>query len=409
MKETMMYLSSIKSRYFMLLVYLFLIAGATSCRDDNFESDLTDDSIQLSKAELIQQALRRLPQTRINPSGIAMVTIKDTVTIKGRCSPTEEMMIVWNADSIISIPMGTDFEYTYVYTDNHSSHGIYLLGSELSIQSLNVDNNGLILLDIYSNENLTALSCVNNHLEAIDLTSCTQLMWLYTSNNEFSIIDVSNNPNLFLLETGNNPIKYLDLGKNTNLMLLDISYTQVSDIDLSKNIGLTFLDVSYTSITSIDLHKNLNLESIVLEGLLIEMFNNHSISDTSFSIYSQLWQLNVAYTPFTALDLSNNPKINRIDISGTEISQLDLSYFQIQYLYASDSKLANLICEKKDLTNLYYLRIERTPFEEVRNNILALALALPLRTEDYPGHLYSYSPFLHDLEAIGGMNWLINQ
>ncbi len=51
MRKTVMYLNSIKPRYFMLLVYLFLIAGATSCRDDNFESRINSTGFESAAAD----------------------------------------------------------------------------------------------------------------------------------------------------------------------------------------------------------------------------------------------------------------------------------------------------------------------------------------------------------------------
>ncbi|MCX4291951.1 MAG: hypothetical protein OSJ36_09220 [Odoribacter sp.] len=429
MRKTVMYLNSIKPRYFMLLVYLFLIAGATSCRDDNFERDLTDESIQLSKAELIQQALSRLPQTRgDNPNAVVMVTIKNTVSL--RCMALDSMVIHWGDDSTTQITKMSNIEHTHTYSDNKPSHAILIAGSKKAIISLTVDNNELIHLNVSYNENLRTLSCLENRLDGLVSTGCSVLQSLHIANNELSSLevahllklqtlqaehnllkelDLSNNFNLGVLLLGKNQIEVLDVSNNLDLSILEFENNPIESIDLSEHINLMGLNASYTRIVELDLSKSINLQNIILEGVSIETFNNHCISDTSFSVYSQLWQLNIAYTPFTAIDLSNNPKINRIDISGTEITQLDLSGIQIGYLYATRSKLTNLICVSTSLRDLYELRIERTPFEKDGSEMYNLSLLLPFRSVDNPGHLYSYSPYLDDLVySLDGMNWLIN-
>ena len=43
MKKAMMYLSGVKSGYFMLLACLVLLAGVISCSDDNLETDFPED------------------------------------------------------------------------------------------------------------------------------------------------------------------------------------------------------------------------------------------------------------------------------------------------------------------------------------------------------------------------------
>ena len=329
MKETMMYLSSIKPRYFMLLVYLFLLAGATSCRDDHFESDLTDDSIQLSKAELIQQALRRLLQTRVEGEGVMMITIKDTVNIKVRAA--EAMEITWGDHSTPDIIMDDEHIYSHVYTDGYLSHAIYLSGSAQALRSLTIDNNGLILLNIYSNESLTTLSCVNNHLENIDLKGCPNLYGLNVSKNELTLLDVSN---LFKLESfyaSHNQLTALDFSNNANLYMLEAEHNPLKELNLQENAELMYLYVSFTQLKNLDLSKSIYLSDLFLENTPIEIINNQFICNTSFAMFKDLWQLNVAYTSFSSLDLSCTPQVYILNISGTPITQLDISELKIQY------------------------------------------------------------------------------
>ena len=430
MRKTVMYLSSIKPRYFMLLVYLFLIAGATSCRDDHFESDLTDDSIQLSKAELIQQALSRMPQTRgDNPNAVVMVTIKNTVNF--RCWALDSMVIHWGDASTTSMTQKIpNVNYSHTYTDGKPSHLIYISGSKQSIRNLLVGDNGLIFLDISYNENLMVLNCTNNHLDEVGWTGCSGLQYLYVANNELATIEVSHlimlqgldvkenrltslnvskNQKLARLWIGKNQITDLDISENPNLFILEMENNPISSLDLTQHVDMATLNVSCTLIKKLDLRRNTKLQYLSLEGLSLETFNNHPVDDMSFSIYPQLKQLNVAYTPYTALDLFYNPLIQDINISGTEISRLDIADLSVKYLSASYSKLTSLIYTPNSLANLYELRIERTPFEK-DESVLDFALVLPSRSEEEPGHLYSYSPYLDSLAScLKDMNWLINQ
>jgi len=394
MKETMMYLSSIKSRYFMLLVYLFLIAGATSCRDDHFESDLADDSIQLSKAELIQQALSRLPQTRgVSTLPVRMVTIKDTVTI--RCFIIGSMKIDWGDDSTV---LATGYKtYTHIYSDDLPSHGICIEGSHQAIKHLHVQDNELIYLDVTNNINLQYFDCMRNYLDELDLTDCPNLRTLHAANNELSFIDITH---LSLLET------------------LEIGYNRLTHIDVSKNFHLRTLQVGSNKITDIDLRENINLSHIVLSGLSLRTINNRIISDTSFSLFSNLMFLDISHTPFTSLDLSDNPLVFGIDISGSDVMRLDISKIKINWLNAAGSRLTDWIYTRVSLENLYNLRIENTPYEKFETNTSYLISTLPDRNEPHEngltqqGHLYTYSHAIMNptnLSALTLKNWVVNE
>ncbi len=411
----------------MLLACLTLSICATSCSSDEFETNLPEEQKQYSKAELIEQALSRMPQTRAGDVCVRMITIKDSLTI--RYSITEDMEIYKDDDVIIPMYKGSDVMQKCEFFDNNLSHMIEIKGSERAIQSLNIDDNGLILLGVYSNENLANLSCMNNYLDELDLTGCLNLGLLNISNNEFSTIDVadlplinfyaennqltkidvSKNRQLVELQLGNNRLKEIYIYENENLVYLGLENNSIKEIDVSNCPYLITLNVSFNPITSLDLSNNPDLMQIYLERVPIETINNKPISDTSFAMYSILWDLNVASTSFDSLDLSKNPILSYVNISESEIVKLNISDIRIQKLYATRSKLTNLIYERKDLENLYELRIESTPFEKVRDNINTLSVNLPNRSEANPGHLYTYSPHINLLKINRLDYWLINQ
>jgi len=403
------------------------MVSITSCNTDYLEDNVPEEQKQFSKAELIEQALSRIPQTRGGDVRVRMITIKDSLTI--RYSITDDMEI--NMDGV-SIPLekGENRKSNLKFSNDNLSHIIDIEGSGRAIQSLNVDDNGLIFLGIYSNENLGALSCMNNHLDEIDWVDCLNLSSLNVANNEFcsidltsfrmlrsfqadynrlTAIDVSKNMYLDDLFIGNNQITDIDVSENTKLFILELDNNPVKNIDLSKNIDLAALNVSYTQIRDLDLSKNIFLWTVNLENTPVQILNNLAICDTSFAAFSNLAQLNIAYTFFDSLDLSKNPSLSDIDISGSIITQLNISGVRVHTLKASRSKLTNLIYERKDLENLYELRIESTPFEKVWDNINTLSVNLPDRSEANPGHLYTYSPHIDLLKMNRSGYWLINQ
>ncbi len=420
-------LSSMKSRCFMLLTCLILLVGVTSCSSDDFETNLPEEPKQLSKAELIQQALSRMPKTRANNNRFEMVTIKDSVCIQ--LSTTETIWIQWTDEEGVAVTAGSNVEKKYKFTDGYSSHCIYIEGTKEAIQSLTIDNNELISLKIYSNENLVTLSCVNNHLDELDLPNeCQALQVLHVSNNELSALEVTHIPLLYHLYAENNQLTYLDVSDNSNLFqlmlgnnkitaiklsenlsTLNLSGNPIENIDLSNNPNLINIDVSFTSITDLDLSNNPNLIAISLEGLPIKTINNLSISDLSFVSFPKLMFFNVASTPFTSLDLSKNTMMYSVNISGSAITQLNISGIRVYSLKATRSKLTDLIYTRNDFVRLYDLRIESTPFEKVWDNINSLSGDLPERSETNPGHLYTYSKHIYLLEINRNDHWLINQ
>lgn len=430
MKKIMMYLNGIKSTCFMLLACLILSICATSCSSDEFENTLPEEQKQYTKAELIEQALSRMPQTRsTEPNLVIMITIKKAITIRGTL--TDSVKIQWDQDKTTSV-YGPDMSVPHTFTDNNLSHYIHITGSESAIRSLMIDNNELISLDIKSNENLTNLSCANNHLDAIDLSGCKKLGGLDISNNEFTSIDLTCLPELLLFHAVNNWLTELDVSANPNIFELYIENNRIRELDLSKNPILFtleaqnnplkilkleneilgYMDVSYTQITDLDLRKCKALWAIILEGTPIERFNNDIIRDTSFISFTELQQLNIAYTSsFTELNLSVNPNVILIDISGSSITRLDISEGQIMYLYATRSKLTDLIWGKQlDLDNLFEVRIEKTPFEKKNwNDTKSFFENFPNRTTTAPGHLYTYSEDINKIASfILQRNWFIN-
>lgn len=399
-------LNNVKSRYFMLLACLSLLLATTSCNNDELEFNDPQSQKQYTKAELIEQALSRMPQTRAeNPNAVIMVSIQDTINFQ--CTATDTMKVFLDGEEH-PMPITETNKYCYKkFTDSLPSHSITIVGDKDAIRSLNVDNNGLILLSASKNSQLSYLSCAGNYLDEINLTDCSSLSLLDISNNEFSSIDVSGFPELTHFCANHNRLTALNFSGNPELYLVEAEHNPLKELDFQENPYLMYLYISFTQVTSLNLSQCPYLTDLYLEETPIKIINNHPICDTSFVMYKELWKLNIAYTSFSSVDLSNT-MVYILNISGTGITRLDISGLNMQYLYATRSQLTDLIYD--DLKNLYELRIERTPFEKEATNIVDLAQSLPTRTKENPGHLYTYfshiNQFIQDFTRI---NWVINR
>ncbi|MDE5611553.1 MAG: hypothetical protein K2I90_05995 [Odoribacter sp.] len=360
MKNVKHCLNGMKSRCFMLFACLALMAGLASCSEDYFEDNLPEKSKQFSKAELIERALSRMPQTRAaDPFPVMMVTTNEVVSITFHV--TESVTIYWgDGEKTIRYSWASSDE-THTYHDNEPVHAIYLEASNEAIETLWVDRAGLIFLNVANNTNLSQLLCTENDLDYLDLTGCPNLQIIMASVNNLSSIDLTHLPHL----------NYLSLGEN-----------QFTDIDVSKNPELQTLYLYRNPIIDLDLTKNTALERLSLESVPIQTINNLPIGGKCFAMNSNLKDINIASTSFTSLDLSDNPLVTSINIFASSVTQLDISQLQIVSLSARYSQLTNLKYTLNNLTPFCeYIDIVNTPFEKNRTNVYSLIASLPNRNE----------------------------
>ena len=390
----------------MLVTCLSLLLATTSCNNDELEFNAPQASKQYTKAELIEQALSRMPKTRAGSTPVMMISIKDTVRI--RCLASEPMEIYWE-DGIDTIPKNTFTEYAHTYDKGKPSHLILISGSTDVIRSLYLNDNALIFLSIASNKILNSLYCSDNHLSEIDIQNSPTLRAFYIENNELSSIELSDFPVLAMFLATNNRLTELDVSSNTQLSSLYVGKNQLTELYLGNNTNLQYLDASSNFITNLDLRQNTNLSNIALSNLPIRELNKVPVDEMDFSVFPNLRQIKIANTPFQVLDLSNNPLITEINISGTAIPQLDVSELHdINRLYATRSKLKSLIWGQNGFEYLTEVRIESTPFENDR--VLAFASQLPTRSKEYPGHFYTYSRLIDLIFSnLNPKHWLLNQ
>lgn len=406
--KTFSILSSLKSRYFMLMACVTLLLGATACSSEEFGIEVPEAKKEWTKQELIELALSQMGEISRTPHLPAqMITIKDTVSIK--CNASEEMTIVWETgeENKTIVPANSNVVYTHVYTDGKPSHYITIEGSMEAALNLNVNNNKLIFLEVNA-PRVTYLYCENNYLDSLDLAGGPILRKLIADNNEISFLDVSRASLLMDLRASHNRLKEIQLPKyNSNFHTLMLSDNRITEIDLTCNRAIKILLLDKNLITDLDLNATPYLAYINLSHLPLKTFNGNPIGAGDFSMYKGLSRILLANTSFTSLDLSQNPSVIWIDISETSITTLDITNLSnITYLYASYSELTNLEYIPTNLSKLCDLRIERTPWENKWEETLEFISSLPDRKNTTPGTLYTYSLLMNSFVLPD--NWVIN-
>ena len=109
----------------MLVACVILVLGVTSCNSDDFDSITPDEQKELSNAELIEQALSRMPKTRGNaPFPVSMIVTQRTVTID--FSASEDMVIWWDDEGTTTIKGKTFANQTYTFSKDKSQYIIFL-------------------------------------------------------------------------------------------------------------------------------------------------------------------------------------------------------------------------------------------------------------------------------------------
>jgi len=156
--------------------------------------------------------------------------------------------------------------------------------------------------------------------------------------------------NLTELDCSGNALTTLDLSSNTKLTYLDCSYNSLTALNTDVLTALTYLDVSHNSIANsgasvMNVDKNIELIDLycnnnALTGLNIQ--NNpkliryncayNQMQHITLTLNSELVELYCNNNPFTSsaliantIDLTNNTKLQKLDCSGDQLTDLDVS------------------------------------------------------------------------------------
>lgn len=196
-----------------------------------------------------------------------------------------------------------------------------LKGIELftNLQTLKVNGNQLLTLDLSKNTKLTTLDCsANAGLASLNVKSNGLLTSLTCNNCALATLDVSGNPELLTLTCNNNPLTTLNVTANTKLTSLNCSHCTLTTLTLTGITALLTLDCSNNpnlnalSITNKTKLQTLNCSSCKLESLTLT--NN-----------TALVNLNCSSNSIETLNLSKNTNLVTVNCSANQLGSLDIS------------------------------------------------------------------------------------
>ncbi|WP_087024866.1 leucine-rich repeat domain-containing protein [Thaumasiovibrio subtropicus] len=264
------------------------------------------------------------------------------------------------------------------------------------IRSLDVHGNQLGLLDIDKLDKIYSLNISDNtQLRHLDVTNNGQLEDLFVSNTAIARLDLSQNPNITLLHLADTKVDGLQFHEamrlrdldisNTNLVLeritprqylrtltannagittfsltdypyldtLSLQHNQLATFDVAADRSLFSIDLSHNQLSRFEGHKLSNIRRLFLNQNQLEhvtlpvnkdpnkearfYLNDNQIAflevpDTKVEV------LMIARNPLTQLVTTPQSDIALLDMSGTEITDIELG--KLFCLFAYDHNLA---------------------------------------------------------------------
>jgi len=128
----------------------------------------------------------------------------------------------------------------------------------LALESLNVSNNNLEVLDLSNNLNLINLNCSGNGLTALDLSTNSSLNTLDCSSNAIAVLQVTHNHQITDLNAANNAITLLELTDLTQLQSLNADFNSIINLDFSTNTALNSLSCQNNLLETLNLKNGQN-------------------------------------------------------------------------------------------------------------------------------------------------------
>lgn len=159
------------------------------------------------------------------------------------------------------------------------------LSNNTSLEKLEADGCGLMMLNIYGNKELNKLSCKNNELYDLDLSQNEKLSFLDVNQNKLTILSLNQNPKLTKVNCSQNRLVSIMLSNNAGLKFIDCSDNELNNLDLSKTAvdsvickknNLNSLDLrNERNITYVDYSDNRNLNAIrISQGCYVLIDNS---------------------------------------------------------------------------------------------------------------------------------------
>ena len=311
------------------------------------------------------------------------------------------------------------YEYTieeimYLNLDNKGISDLTGLDQFSSLQAIELSNNEIEDLSIFSNFNtINYLNLENNNLSELNYDfSETQIYTLKLGYNQLENIEcLEDNRYLSSLSVNNNNLTSIEFN-NSNLYYLNASDNNITEVSLLNNVfdcielqnnnitDLSNIKNNQDMIFSINLsgNKNLNLFSLDLSNIYELILNNCDLYELEFNgTYNQNGMAFLSLENNNLSDLSNLPQIEYYTIDLSNNPNIDLSTIDVPSISSLILENCDIIDEKieslPENTSLADLDISNNPISSL-NFVYGLKLtSLNISNTD-----------IKDLSVLGDIN-----
>ncbi len=223
------------------------------------------------------------------------------------------------------------------------------------IMTLLCNDNKLLTISTSALPLLTSLQCANNEIVSLNLTTCTKLYSLSCANNRLTNL-ILDNPSLNFMDCQHNDLVSLEVNNSPNLEYLYCSYNSLTHLDLLGNGRLRDLECSFNRLTVLDASKlirlrdlecnNNQLTLLQLAGNFIKKLycNNNRLTQLNLSAQTVLEELNCSNNALTALNIRGLSNLKRILMQNNRVASLTdlIGYPELVSLIADNNKLSAL-------------------------------------------------------------------
>lgn len=166
------------------------------------------------------------------------------------------------------------------------------------------------------------------NLEGLQYFTNLKVITTYYANfPNFSQPNLINLEQLSLLNSvGSASLTYVDISNNTNLVKFQCSSDLITSLDLSNNTQLKNVEIYCPSLTSINLSNLVNLKNLSYLGKLptIDISDSVNLLNLSCAGSSGTYSYPIE-NRLNSIDLTNQTKLINLDLTGNNLSTLDLS------------------------------------------------------------------------------------
>ncbi len=207
--------------------------------------------------------------------------------------------------------------------------------------SIDIESRKVNVLGFKNQNNLTQIAAKDNELtyEGLDFTGAPNIKNLDLRNNRIKRLDVRSLSSLEIFQANNNPdlstVLFADGSTSlSGIYMADCDITHFYPVSLPK---LDYLDLGNASLTDLELGENYpNLKSLTVS-------NSKYLTSLDVTKLTKLNKLDISGTGISEINLVNNPELITLDARNTKIEKLDLSKnANVTTLLLANTKISKL-------------------------------------------------------------------